>query len=34
MYNHGMTGLANLILKQVLMVVMTAVRGSAVDLQN
>lgn len=34
MYNHVMIRLANLILKQVLIVIMTAISGSAVDVQN
>lgn len=34
MYNHVMIRLANLILKQVLIVIMTAINGSAADVQN
>lgn len=34
MYNHVMIRPANLILKQVLIVIMTAISGSAVDVQN
>jgi len=34
MYNHVMIRLANLILQQVLIVIMTAISGSAVDVQN